>query len=337
MADVALKSTLFACLLCFYLDLHLVFAAQAQGRIKNRVWNRDLTYDDLIPLNLNMTSPPLLTSNRGCARYCERHEWCNSFFHSDVTGQCRLQWMVFVSPEDTIDSTGSRYYRFDTDGFVVDRRSQTCFKVSQHPLMNWTDARDACNHDNARLVVLEPLEKADFVMSLLRHNPAGVLFVCRFGVVGGGGEGLSRKGVWSEAGEEGVGGGGRESRDTLDVASVVTVCSWCCSSVQFPHFGSFVPLLLTVLGNTTRSYQIGAARPDGAWDTPFPASGLDYVWQTGIPVDYEATAGYWFSNNFASVDPNQNIVILRAEKDFLWWAAAASLKRYYICERPLEI
>nr|KAG5706844.1 hypothetical protein BaRGS_004179 [Batillaria attramentaria] len=110
--------------------------------------------------------------------------------------------------------------------------------------MNWTDARDACNHDNARLVVLEPLEKADFVMSLLRHNP--------------------------------------------------------------------------VLGNTTRSYQIGAARPDGAWDTPFPASGLDYVWQTGIPVDYEATAGYWFSNNFASVDPNQNIVILRAEKDFLW-------------------
>nr|KAG5702788.1 hypothetical protein BaRGS_001870 [Batillaria attramentaria] len=103
--------------------------------------------------------------------------WCNSFFYNSVSKQCRLQRYVFMSLKDsTFNDTGSRYYRLKSEscpleeGYVVDRVTSTCYRPVRKPNKSWVDARTACIADESDLVVLEPVEKLDFLYNLFVKN-----------------------------------------------------------------------------------------------------------------------------------------------------------------------
>ncbi|XP_076445521.1 uncharacterized protein LOC143283231 [Babylonia areolata] len=59
-----------------------------------------------------------------------------------------------------------------TSGYANDRLTATCYRLVTSPVLNWTNARDACFNNNETLVVLEPVEKASFILDFVITNYA---------------------------------------------------------------------------------------------------------------------------------------------------------------------
>ncbi|KAK7096704.1 hypothetical protein V1264_003778 [Littorina saxatilis] len=94
----------------------------------------------------------------------------------------------------------------------------------------------------------------------------------------------------------------------------------------------FVNHNLDTLGAQT--YYIGLSRPVGLWNTPFPASGPDYVWETGQTVNLTATQEFWGPNKPANSDNKDNVIRLSTSIGYKWDDTQEYHLRGYVCERP---
>ncbi|XP_070189571.1 uncharacterized protein [Littorina saxatilis] len=85
------------------------------------------------------------------------------------------------------------------------------------------------------------------------------------------------------------------------------------------------------------SFVIGASRPQHLWNTSLPASGPDLVWENGQRVNYTATAPFWYKDRPNNKDNTDNVLGMKADKNFLWEDLKESAERVYICERLLSL
>ncbi|KAK7107298.1 hypothetical protein V1264_015245 [Littorina saxatilis] len=81
----------------------------------------------------------------------------------------------------------------------------------------------------------------------------------------------------------------------------------------------------------------GASRPQHLWNTSLPASGPDLVWENGQRVNYTATAPFWYKDRPNNKDNTDNVLGMKADKNFLWEDLKESAERVYICERLLSL
>lgn len=56
-----------------------------------------------------------------------------------------------------------------SDIYIADRLTRTCYRVDWSK-QKWISARDACAANGERLVVLEPVTKAEFIRDFLNAN-----------------------------------------------------------------------------------------------------------------------------------------------------------------------
>ncbi|KAK7091533.1 macrophage mannose receptor 1-like [Littorina saxatilis] len=82
------------------------------------------------------------------------------------------------------------------------------------------------------------------------------------------------------------------------------------------------------------NYHIGAHRPYDTWNhSSYPASGPDFLWLSGQPIDLTMTAPFWKKNRPDNSDGDDNVVYLDDNDGFKWedWREAKIFR--YICER----
>ncbi|XP_070201084.1 uncharacterized protein [Littorina saxatilis] len=140
-------------------------------------WRRQITHDDKLPPDADMTSAINTATRRQCALSCLTVEWCNTFFYHGFEEKCLHHRMTYIaSPNGWGPSPGLRYYRLESasacprdKNYVIDRPTSTCYRLDLS-LKNWVNALDACADNNETLVVLEPVEKASFIESFIRAS-----------------------------------------------------------------------------------------------------------------------------------------------------------------------
>ncbi|XP_070212741.1 uncharacterized protein [Littorina saxatilis] len=142
----------------------------------------------------------------------------------------------------------------------MDVVTSTCYRVTSKPLVTWLTARDGCKDKGEMLVVLEPVEKAQFIVGFL--------------------------------------------------------------NLAWP--------------GSMRNFHIGASRPADRWNTTFPATGPDYVWETGQPVNMSITQSFWEPGKPDNKDNDNNVVRLSGKQNYALDDTEGIWTSRYICERPSQ-
>ncbi|KAK7473808.1 hypothetical protein BaRGS_00034976 [Batillaria attramentaria] len=85
-------------------------------------------------------------------------------------------------------------------------------------------------------------------------------------------------------------------------------------------------------------YYIGASRPLSRWNTAFPASGQDYRWVNGDPVDTVSARSYWAIGNPDNNFEQENVLLLNRLRDFSIHdrTATSDSPAAYICEKVIN-
>ncbi|KAK7107700.1 hypothetical protein V1264_015580 [Littorina saxatilis] len=80
---------------------------------------------------------------------------------------------------------------------------------------------------------------------------------------------------------------------------------------------------------------VGASRPANAWNSIWPASGPDFMWLDGQPVNLTTTASFWADGRPNNLDENDNVLSIKATttENFRWDDYDDFEKNCYICQR----
>ncbi|XP_046353299.2 uncharacterized protein LOC124133097 [Haliotis rufescens] len=116
-------------------------------------------------------------SGKWCVLLCLQNEACVSVFHRRQHRRCQFHDVLFMSPEDGEEETGTEYYSLTTgacpSGYIHNRILNFCYKLYPDNLP-YDDGLADCMSRGEHFVAIDSADKQNHVVKQITSSSATV-------------------------------------------------------------------------------------------------------------------------------------------------------------------